>query len=181
MDNKRLIREKIKAELKSMDLKEKNKKNKLIREKVFSTREYRQADLIFSYISILWEVDTVQIIKESLNNGKQVCVPFISDYGKKEMKAVKLNSFSGFKKDRFGIYQPENLNPADKENIKLFLIPALAFDKNKNRIGRGEGYFDKFLKDIKNIPLFGLAYSFQILDLVPVDAHDIPVTKIISA
>ena len=69
------------------------------------------------------------------------------------------------------------------KNIDLVVVPGIAFDRLGNRLGRGGGYFDRFLAKLKkrNIPMFGLAFKFQVLKQLPVLSHDIPVTKLIFA
>ncbi len=65
------------------------------------------------------------------------------------------------------------------EQMDLVILPAIAFDVCGNRLGRGGGYYDKFLRNV-GIPKLGLAYSFQILDKVPVEKHDIKVDYIFT-
>ena len=62
-----------------------------------------------------------------------------------------------------------------------FLVPGLAFDRSGNRLGRGKGYFDRFLKNLPGaVKKIGLAYDFQILESIPTFPHDIPVDLVIS-
>jgi 5-formyltetrahydrofolate cyclo-ligase len=61
-------------------------------------------------------------------------------------------------------------------------VPGLAFDKKGNRLGRGKGCYDRFLKRLpKKIPTIGLAFDFQILPKIPAKTHDISVNKVIFA
>ncbi|MCX5706588.1 MAG: 5-formyltetrahydrofolate cyclo-ligase, partial [Candidatus Omnitrophica bacterium] len=60
--------------------------------------------------------------------------------------------------------------------------PGLAFDKKGNRLGRGKGYYDRFLKKIpKDTPSIGLAFDLQILPSVPTSSHDVSVSKVLFA
>lgn len=182
MENqKKQIREEVVTKLKSMNLEERTVKSMLVKKEVFSTQEYNQSKCIFSYISIPCEIETKELIKGALNDGKIVAVPYITDYKKKNMVATRIKSLSDLKKNRLGIYQPFCLDIIDKKDIDLFLVPAIAFDCQGNRLGRGQGYFDRFLQDIQDTPIFGLAYSFQILDSIPFNHFDLPVSKVITA
>ena len=68
------------------------------------------------------------------------------------------------------------------EELDLAVIPGVAFDPNGNRLGRGKGYFDRFLHGLPpNIPRVGLAYDFQIVRKLPREDHDQPVHQVLSS
>ena len=85
------------------------------------------------------------------------------------------------KKLNFNIFEP---NPLKCKKIKIdalkcILIPGIAFDKNKNRLGYGKGFYDKLLSKTKNASLIGLGYKMQLYDkILPFENHDIPLHKI---
>jgi 5-formyltetrahydrofolate cyclo-ligase len=61
------------------------------------------------------------------------------------------------------------------ERLDLMLIPGVGFDRQGNRLGRGAGYYDRFLSSMPNRPfLVGLAFQEQLLDEVPTERHDVP-------
>ena len=62
----------------------------------------------------------------------------------------------------------------------MFIIPALAFDENCNRLGFGRGYYDNILKENKNALRIGLSYDYQILPILPKDDNDEILDIIIS-
>ena len=68
------------------------------------------------------------------------------------------------------------------EEIDLVIVPGLAFDLKGNRLGRGAGYYDRFLKILApEVPSIGLAFGFQIVEDIPVHLHDMPVFRVLSA
>ena len=84
----------------------------------------------------------------------------------------------------YGILEPkeEYVREIDKEKIELVIVPGLAFDQAGRRLGRGKGYYDRFLFSLPSkTPKIGLAFSFQIVEQVPCDPHDFPLTSVISA
>ena len=82
-------------------------------------------------------------------------------------------SFSDLLKvNKYGIPEPENNNIVYPD---ILLIPLVAFDKNLNRLGYGGGYYDRLIKILsqkKKIIKIGLAFSFQKIDKVPINAYD---------
>ena len=83
----------------------------------------------------------------------------------------------------YGIQQPRmpQAEALPMEDIDLSIVPGVAFDKQNHRLGRGAGYYDRFLMSFPSgKPTIGLAYDFQILDSLPTEEHDIPVTRVIS-
>ena len=63
----------------------------------------------------------------------------------------------------------------------MVVVPGVAFDKKNNRLGRGKGYYDRFLKMLPfSTPTIGLAFDFQIVENLPVkEPHDVPVSQVI--
>lgn len=74
---------------------------------------------------------------------------------------------------------PETDPYSNPQEIDLILVPGVAFDPNGNRLGRGGGYFDQYLKEVKGIKI-GIAYEKQIVDSVPIEEHDIPMDYLIT-
>ncbi len=161
------------------------KKSLLIKEKLFSQREFLDALTVMFYISKNGEVDTTRMIQETLKSGKRTVVPVTLVKEKKiipsELKDYALELDLG----PYGILQPkpEFVREIRPEEIDLVLVPGVAFDQKGNRLGRGGGYFDRFLRIFRAMgkPLLGLAFDFQMLEKLPVLDHDIPVTRVITA
>ena len=66
-----------------------------------------------------------------------------------------------------------------RPRLDLIIVPAVAFDRRGNRLGRGKGFYDRLLQKAK-CPKIGIAYHFQLLDEIPAEPHDIPMDKIIT-
>lgn len=82
----------------------------------------------------------------------------------------------------FGLCQParpwRRLPP---ERMDLVIVPGLAFDRNGHRLGRGGGYFDRFLEKVPaQVPRIGLAFRFQVVARLPRESHDQPVDRVIT-
>ena len=150
--------------------------------KIISTEEYRNSEVIFIFVSFGSEVYTHNLITYSLNMGKRICVPKV--ISKKDgMKAIEIKSLEELTPSIYGILEPEikESNIIDEKSIDLVIIPGVAFDKKGGRIGYGGGFYDRFLpllrKDSKKI---AIAYSFQIIEEVPREENDFLVPCIIT-
>ena len=65
------------------------------------------------------------------------------------------------------------------DKIELVIVPGLSFDLKGNRLGRGKGYYDRFLKLVPQAYKLGLCFDFQKVDAVPVEDYDIKMDEIL--
>lgn len=79
----------------------------------------------------------------------------------------------------FRIEEPTGDNIASPDTMDLVIVPAVAYDRSGNRIGRGKGYYDRLLR-LTNAMRVGVAYDFQIFDDIEPEPHDIPVDIVIT-
>lgn len=181
MESKKDIRSIIKDKRSSITAEEREKLNQIIYEKAINSEYYKNAKTIFIFISFNDEVDTLRIIRKSLEDGKIVCVPKV--ISKQDgMVAIRINNFEDMVVSSYGILEPKDITNIIKENlVDLTFVPGLAFDKKGGRIGYGGGFYDRFLKNMKkDSKKIGLAYSFQIIDEVPMEEHDLFIDGIIT-
>lgn len=135
---------------------------------------YKNAKSIFVYLSMDKEIDTSKIINHALEDGKKVFVPYLEN---KNMSLRRLRSLDDLTEGTFGIKTSKNEESIT--NPDLSLVPGLSFDKNKNRLGYGGGYYDKYLANSKTISigLFAdVARSFEI----PTNETDISLDYILT-
>ncbi|MDD5496064.1 MAG: 5-formyltetrahydrofolate cyclo-ligase, partial [Candidatus Omnitrophica bacterium] len=152
--------------------------------KLFNEEEFKKAKLVMFYVSLKDEVDTLPMIDEALKMGKRVCVPVILMEEKRLIAGEIKDRVNDLEKQHFGIYQPkkDRVKEVPLEDIGLVVVPGIAFDKKNVRLGRGHGYYDRFLCGLSDkTRTIGLAFDFQLVDNLPQDPHDIPVWKTITA
>lgn len=133
------------------------------------------------------EIDPSLIIEASHRLGKSVYLPVFSNEAK-TLFFYKVEKTSQLLKNKFGILEPSitNEEPHLAEQFDLLLIPLVAFDKEGYRIGRGAGYYDRFLHFILEKPyqkhpiLIGLGYEFQKVDHIVRESWDVPMDYIIT-
>jgi 5-formyltetrahydrofolate cyclo-ligase len=178
---KEQIRSKILLKLKTQKEENRDRKSKIIEEKLFRTKVFKKAKMAMFYLSYTGEVQTEGMIKKALQRGKIVVVP-VCNRKKKTITPCRIGLNSRFRRGLYGILEPVNKCRIPLRKIDLVIVPAVAFDKRGNRLGRGKGYYDRFLKSVpKDTPRIGLAFDFQILPSLPIKPHDISVDKTIFA
>ena len=181
---KHKIRHHIREKIKSISELEKSRKSDIIMNKLFNEEEFKKAKIVMFYVSLRDEVNTLTMIDEAVKAGKRICVPVILKEEKRLIAGEIKNRSEDLESQHFGIYQPRpgHVKEVPLENIDLIIVPGVAFDRNNVRLGRGHGYYDKFLCGIpSSTRTIGLAFDFQVVDDLPKDSHDIPVCKTITA
>ncbi|MEA1940269.1 MAG: 5-formyltetrahydrofolate cyclo-ligase [Candidatus Caldatribacteriota bacterium] len=167
----------------SLSSKEIERKSSKITEILRDTLEFRNSKDIMFYVATRSEVQTEEIIKKSLLIGKNVSVPIMLNGSNNLSPSVLINFDKELKKRKKGILEPEEkyVRVISPEKLDLIILPGIAFDYKGNRIGRGMGYYDRFLKKINySAKIIALSFEMQIVDKIPVDANDISVHKIIT-
>ena len=178
---KNRIRKEIIRKRDALDLKEKTSFDNIIKEKFKETEAYKKSRNIFIYIGFGSEIETAKYIEEFLKEGKKVFVPRINN-AIKTMEAVEITSLKELERNNFGILEPTKDKEAiNKKELQLIIMPGVAFDMKRGRIGYGGGYYDKYMENIdSSIPKIALAYELQIIDRVPCQDHDILPDSIIT-
>ncbi len=178
---KRLLRSKILLRLKRQKEEDRFYKSKAVSKKLLRLKEFKKAKLVMFYIALSGEVNTEEMIKAAKKLGKIVTVPVCTKIGI-FMKPCILDGHGALRKGPYGVVEPAVERPARIKDLDLVVVPGLAFDKKGNRLGRGKGYYDRFLSKIpKDTPSIGLAFDCQILPSVPTASHDVSVSKVLFA
>ncbi len=175
------FRSKIKATLQAMPSRQAEQKAQQACDAAVELPEFAQASTIMAYMTIPNEIDVSQIIQAAWNQGKTVLVPVVSTEPR-EMFAVELRSLeAGLKVSSYGILEPHDSKPWPVDQIDLVIVPALAFDRQGNRLGRGGGFYDRFLaQENFHAITCEIAFQEQLLDNIPTDHHDQPVNLLVT-
>jgi 5-formyltetrahydrofolate cyclo-ligase len=156
-------------------------KSRKIEEKIFSLPEIEIQKNIMLYASNKEEVQTGGLIKQLLEKKKNLALPRVV----RKTKELKIFCPGDIEPAYKGILEPKKkLDEAKPENIDIAIVPGVAFDIYGNRLGYGQGFYDRFLKkllDIKNMKyIIALAFEIQIFNKLSVTGKDIPVNKLIT-
>lgn len=173
------IRKEILAKRNILSDKDINKKSDLIIKNLTSYIENVQNIMIF--MDMKTEVKITKLLE--LHPKKNFFISKITNSKNREMKINKYNK-NELILHKFGYYESSSNDFYDEEILDVVIVPALAFDSKKNRIGFGGGYYDTFLEKVRkknNKVLFiGVCYDFQIIDSVPTEKHDVTLDFVVS-
>ena len=123
------------------------------------------------YYPINYEVNIVSIASKIKIKNLKSYLPVVEKNNKMSFREWKL--LEPFYVNRFGILEPNKKNKKTKP--QLILTPLVAYDRDKNRLGYGRGFYDRFLNQMskqKNIISVGIAFSFQKANKIPSEKHD---------
>ena len=145
-------------------------------------RRFESASVVMLYMPMSTEVDTTSAAIRCFQTGKIVCVPKVI-WDRQDMHAVEVHSIDDryMEIDEHGIRTPRGGRLAVPQSIDLVVVPGLAFDACGNRLGRGSGFYDRFLSRLRrSAAAAGLAFDAQIIDKVPVDERDVRVNRVVT-
>ncbi len=181
--NKQAIRKRLLNERKLLSQQAILGKSKIIADKLRNFDKYQQSENIMLYVATKKEVQTQEVIESAQKDNKKIFIPLINR-GKSDLIPALIYDF---KKElvlgSLGIYQPreEFYRLYSPKILDLVIVPGVAFTGQGNRLGRGGGYYDRFLTKVReNTYSVALAFEMQIVDQIPKDENDIPVDFIIT-
>ena len=167
------LRKKFSAARKALSPIERMVLNGAVASAVAALKEFADADCVAAYASDGIEVDLRSIIDLALKHGKRVALPRYDQ----ERKLYDLAQITDFVCDtvpgKYGLAEPrKDLPEAVMSEKSLWLIPAVAFDKNGTRLGRGGGFYDRMLENAPGVRV-GVFYQCQFsCEELPSEGHD---------
>ncbi len=179
-EQKQQIREKLLAQRESISKEQYLQKSKQICERLKGLDEFKQANFIHCYVSIneRREVNTHPLLRKMLKEGKNVVVPF-TQIEKGTLRHIHLKRFEDLKPNRWGVLEPGEGNEVHPEKLDLVIVPMVGGDSDKNRIGYGKGFYDRFLAKT-NCSKIGLLFNACMNENLPAEPFDIALDKLIT-
>lgn len=174
---KKELRKIVRAAKSAVPLEEKIRRSTPIMQQVEQLTSFRNADTVLLYWSMDDEVYTHDFVKRWYKE-KTLLLPCVDG------DDLLLRQYTGPDSmqpgPQFGI--PEPVGPVFEalEQVQMIVVPGVAFDHNKNRMGRGRGFYDRLLKSTPNAVKVGVAFSFQLFDTIPTEPFDVPMDEVIS-
>lgn len=153
-------------------------KSRLIADRFLGLPIVDKGETFLLYSAIKSEVSTRLIAESLLESGKTVAFPRMT--GNNRMSLHKISSLDDLTDRQWSIPEPDENAPEIKPHeVDIAVIPGIAFDRHRCRLGWGGGYYDRFLSQSKCFSI-GLAFDLQVVDDVPVEDHDHPLDMIIT-
>ncbi|MBI9076919.1 MAG: 5-formyltetrahydrofolate cyclo-ligase [Desulfatibacillum sp.] len=180
---KREVRTQVLNIREAMDSVEYGKKSAAIEERLLDFANFQESNTLLMYSPYRKEPNSKGAILESFSMGKVVLLPVVHPK-RQEFITFKVENLEGDMREGSGGKiepDPKICKPVPLRFIELAIIPGIAFDERGGRLGYGEGYYDKL------IPLLpattrkvAVAFECQLLNQVPMEAHDKYVDIIIT-
>ncbi len=130
------------------------------------------------------EVDVRPLIARLAAADKQIVLPVVVTFGQASSGAARLRHVrytgeKGLRPNRWGIHEPTGTETVPPEAIDLVIVPALGAGRNGYRIGQGLGFYDEFLAGL-SVPTVCPVYAECLVESVPAEPHDVPVSVIVT-
>lgn len=136
-----------------------------------------QAHTVLLYYSLPNEVHTHSLIDKLYKEGKKILLPKVIGDG--EMELREYGGKESMHEGAYHIMEPSGPLFTNYKALDLAIVPGMSFDKDGNRLGRGKGYYDRFLVRTPHLYKIGVCFDFQKVVHVPFDQTDIPMNEII--
>ncbi len=149
-----------------------------LRGAILSSPAFLASDCVLLYAPVDFEIDVLSVAEAALSLRKAVLFPLTEGNG--QMNFCRVRGLSELSCGRFSIKEPLGCPRfEDFTERSLCLVPALAFTERGERLGRGGGYYDRFLSRFPGVAA-GVVYREFLLPSLPVSAHDVSVSHLAS-
>ena len=194
LEKKKILRKIIKVRISALSAEEKAKREKLLLDNLFSMPEFLAAKTVMLFANLPDEIGTFSLIDKCIAMGKKVFLPvingdemtaceFTGEYrvGRYEIKEPVVKQL-GVRSEELGVnglITESRDNACIVRDFDFILVPGVGFSPNGYRLGRGKGYYDKFLSKYSNLFTVGVCFREQFYLDIPTEPHDIPMQKVI--
>ena len=185
-EKKAALRKRVLRERDSLSAEARERGDILLTERILGHQWFYRSDCILCYVSYGSEISTRGILAEALKAGKKVYVPKVLQCSVREMDFFRIESLQELLTGYKGIPEPAGNTERyactpERAGRTLMLMPGVAFDSLRNRIGYGKGFYDRYLADkpLLQLRTIAVGYQCQLLGELPVADTDIRPYQII--
>jgi len=174
------VRQVVRERVGRLSSEEQRSKSERIAHSVLELPEVTSAGVVMAFLSLPDEVQTESLIAALCEQGKVVAVPH-TDVERGQLVPVLLRPGSALRQAVLGVPEPEVQEPVPVSELEVILVPGRAFDRDGHRVGRGKGFYDRFLaREECQAERVALAYGCQVLEAVPHGSQDLPVDALVT-
>ena len=177
-EEKQQLRKTMRALLKTISPRYLERAGHAIAGHLLSMPEYQAAGTVFCFVGRYPELDTRLILEAALAAGKRLCVPLCVDRGIMELRQI--TDLAQLSAGQYGLSEPPADAPAvSPDDVDLAVIPCLTCDHGGRRLGKGGGYYDRFLSVYRAAAVL-ICRERLIREELPVEPHDMPVPWVVT-
>jgi len=143
---------------------------------------FAQSGTVMLYVPIPGELDVTPLAEDLWRRSAVVCVP-IANWDERTMMPGRVEGFGDedLAPGRRGVREPRQRRLIEPAALDLIVVPGVAFDGAGGRLGRGAGFYDRFLAALPvRVWRIGVAFDVQIVDRVPMEEHDARLDVVVS-
>jgi 5-formyltetrahydrofolate cyclo-ligase len=134
---------------------------------------WKNAQAILFFAPLPRELNVWPLVFDSLSANKLIALPRFDSTTNRYVACQIKNPARDIRTGKFGIREPTGLcNIVPLNRLDFVLIPGVAFDLQGRRLGRGKGFYDQLLEDVRGVTC-GVAFDEQIVAEIPVEPHDV--------
>lgn len=177
MQQKKALRRQIMQTRDALSGQERIRAAVLLTERIVGHQWFYLSDVLLGFAHYGSEIDTTEILQEALRKGKKLYLPKVEG---EDMAFYRVYDLSGLAEGYKGIREPRGdtdkyVFVPDGTGHELMLMPGVAFDLYRNRMGYGKGFYDRFLSDKPELQLrtIGVGFACQLVENVPHGERDI--------
>lgn len=178
LTSKAAIREKLLQARRALKPETRRSLSRRITQQALSLPEWSSSRCVGIYLSLPDEVSTAGLVYAALSAGKTLAAP-VMKLRSQTLDFRRINDPCDLFSGPLGIPQPINGSLIAPEKIDLLIIPGVGFDLYCNRLGYGEGFYDRFLPSCPGFRL-GLAFEVQLIDSLPAAPQDQPMQRVLT-
>jgi len=177
---KAVIRRQLRETLAAMGDADRHAKSTAACRLIAAAPEFDAARVVMLYLSTPTEVDTASLALKCWQQNKSVVVPKVA-WDQRRMLPVEISSLKDAMTMTGPVREPVSGKPIPLDLIDLVIVPGLGFTPKGHRIGRGMGFYDRFLAQAEFVGLScGLSFEEQVLPELPVLDHDMPLGMLVT-
>ena len=173
---KEQIRKEILAKRRGLTTEEIQRESHVICRRIQSMDAFQKTEALYAYMDCKGEASVRELMEEAFRQGKRVAVPRVEG---QEMKFYYIQSFEECEPGYFGIPEPVTGREASDEDA-LLIMPGVAFDEKRHRVGYGKGFYDRYLSRHRKHTTIAVALDFQIVEEIPADEYDILPQRVVT-
>lgn len=161
--------------------KERENKSFVIQQRLQDLPEFQKAQVVMLFLNFRDEVETTALAEATIACKKKLILPRCAPHG--ILLPLEVRDLSeDLEPGAWGIREPKLSNgEVEPSVIDLIIVPGAGFDLQGNRLGYGGGYYDRFFMLLNPLtPRIALGFECQVISQVPVDDHDVKMTKLIT-